>query len=999
MADPQNMKIKRFQQLKIFYGIALTLIALTLLSSSILMQHAVRRNDGDARVINLSGRQRMLSQRLTKCALALNLTSDGEERTKRLHEISESLMAWKAAHLGLQHGDKKLGLPPRQNSAAITALFAEIEPFHTNMVQALEQMIAQVKEESSAPDAIHATAEVMLRNEPRFLELMDEITFQFDKEAKERIFEMQRMERGSLYAGLLVLVLEFLLVFRPSLSQLAEMMNALQRQTDEALVANEQVRENEVRLRTILQTAMDGFCRVDAQGRILEVNESYCRMSGYGEQELIGQSVSIMEALEEPAEIAKRIREIKERGWDRFESIQRRKDGNLFDVEVCAQCHPDERDMFVFVKDISARKRTENALMESESTIRALLNATDESIHLIDLDGSVLVCNQTTANRLGVDISDLIGKRIYDFFPPDVADARKKVVEELFASDLPSRRQDTRQGRIFESSFYPIKDTHGNFSRMAIFARDITERKQAEDALRASERRFRAIIDASPIPFALNDDQQNITFLNAAFHKVFGYDVSDIPTLADWWPKAYPDTEYRAWVANEWCQRVDKANETGSAFDPMEVNIRCKDGTQRTVIGSAVPLGEQLRSLHLVVLYDITERKIMEEKFLRSQRVEAIGTLAAGVAHDLNNILSPIMLSAEMLHVSGDIETREGLIHSIEECAHRGASVVNQLLTFARGTKGERRTLQMNHLIDDMVKIGIETFPKSISITSFVASDIWPITGDPTQIHQVLLNLCINARDAMPGGGTLRISAQNAEIDENFAAMVPDAQAGNYAMLAVSDTGRGIAREIVLKIFDPFFTTKELGKGTGLGLSTVAGIVRSHGGFVTVESSVGHGTTFKVFLPRETSAAAQQERLSPTEIPKDGGGATILVVEDEGIIAKTISMVLKNSGYEILTAFDGNEALAVYRENAHKIALVLTDVMMPGMDGVELTRGLHDINPNVKIIASTGQATETRQAELRALGVDVILRKPYDAKNLLAALHEAIHTGDTFPAR
>jgi PAS domain S-box-containing protein len=1114
------MKINRFQQLKVFYGIALTLIALTLLSSSVLMQHAVRRNEGDARVINLSGRQRMLSQRLTKCVLASDHKCDDGERPKRLYEISESLIAWKAAHLGLQHGDEILGLPPRQNSAAITALFAEMEPFHANMVHALEQMIAQVKDGSSAPDAIHATAEVLLRNEPRFLELMDKITFQFDKEAKERIIELQRMERWGLCAGLLILVLEFLFVFRPSLSHMAEMMNALQRRNEEALSANEQVRENEFRLRTILRTAMDGFCRVDMQGCLLEVNESYCRMSGYGEQELIGRCISIMEALEQPAAIAGRIRKIKERGWDRFESVQRRKDGSLFDVEVCAQYQPmNGGSMFVFVKDISKRKRAEdalrssecrfraiidaspvpfglndgeqnitflnkafvntfgydvadiptlahwwpkaypdaeyrewvaeewlkrmnkangtgaafdpmevnisckdgtqriamvsavslgeqskdlhlvvlyditkrkqeeNALQESEATIRALLNAADESIHLLDLEGRVLVANQTTANRLGMDLSDLIGKRVYDFFPPDVADARQKIVEELFAAGLPSKKEDTRQGHIFETSFYPIKDTQGKFGRMAIFARDITERKRAEEMLRESEARYAELAEQSSTVAWEVDDQGLYTFVSKVSEAVLGYPPDELMGLKHFYD-LHPESGREAFKVSALTIFAQK-----QPFKNFVNSIQTKDGRQVWVSTNGVPLLNMDGTLrgYRGSDTDITERKVMEEKLLRSQRIEAIGTLASGVAHDLNNILAPIILSAEMLHAAEDAETRASLINSIEECANRGASVVNQVLTFARGTKGDRTTLQLNRLVEEMENIARQTFPKNITITSSVPSDLWPVTGDPTQIHQVLLNLCINARDAMPEGGSLCLFAKSAEIDENFAAMVPDAKAGSYAMLAVSDTGMGIAREIVQKIFDPFFTTKEVGKGTGLGLSTVAGIVRSHGGFVTVESGVGRGTTFKVFLPRETLTAAEQERLSQTEIPQDRGEATILVVEDEAIIAKTLSMVLKNNGYKVLAAFDGNEALALYKEHAQEIDLVFTDVMMPGMDGVALSRALQEINPRVKILASTGQASEFRQDELYALGVDVILHKPYDVRNLLASLHDAIH--------
>jgi CheY-like chemotaxis protein len=254
----------------------------------------------------------------------------------------------------------------------------------------------------------------------------------------------------------------------------------------------------------------------------------------------------------------------------------------------------------------------------------------------------------------------------------------------------------------------------------------------------------------------------------------------------------------------------------------------------------------------------------------------------------------------------------------------------------------------------------------------------------------VLLNLCINARDAMPDGGHLFMTAGNQEIDENFASTIPDAKPGDYTMLSISDSGTGIPREIIGKIFDPFFTTKEVGKGTGLGLSTVMGIVRSHGGFVTVESEEGRDTVFKLFLPREMGDTAGRRDLAQIKMPR-GDDETILVVDDELYIAKTISIVLGNNGYKVLTADNGVAALALYREHANEIKVVLTDVMMPGMDGISLSRALKEIAPQVKIIASTGYATESREVELRALGVNVILSKPYDAKKLVSTLHDAIH--------
>jgi PAS domain S-box-containing protein len=537
--------------------------------------------------------------------------------------------------------------------------------------------------------------------------------------------------------------------------------------------------------------------------------------------------------------------------------------------------------------------------------------------------------------------------------------------------------------KLLEEMAYDISFAFENFAREA-------ERKRAEEALYREQEFARALLDNIADGVVACDANGSLVLFNRASREWHGMDALALPP--EEWGMHYnlygPDGTTPLPTDSIPLVRAFR----GETVRDVGMTVIAKGQPPRHMLAAGCPFFDAQHNLlgAVVALRDITEHKQMEENLLRTQRMESIGTLASGVAHDLNNILTPIILFADMLRAAEQPDTRECFISTIEECANRGANVVKQVLTFARGVKGERTTLQLNRLVQDMEKIMHETFSKNITLTSSIPPELWPVKGDPTQIHQVILNLCINARDAMPEGGTLLISAANKKIDETFAAVMPDAKAGDYAMLAISDSGTGIPREIVDKIFDPFFTTKEVGKGTGLGLSTVLGIVRSHGGFVTVESNEGRGSTFKVFLPHETAGTAELKLVSHMETPK-GSGETILVVDDEVCITQAIAMVLEENGFKVLIAVEGIDALALYREHANEIDLVLTDVMMPGMDGVALAGALKEINARVKIIASTGQATETRQAELQAIGVHVILRKPYDAKKLLTTLYDAIH--------
>lgn len=418
-----------------------------------------------------------------------------------------------------------------------------------------------------------------------------------------------------------------------------------------------------------------------------------------------------------------------------------------------------------------------------------------------------------------------------------------------------------------------------------------------------------------------------------------------------------------------------------------EIRNRAKDGAIYWVDTTIVPfLDERGKPYQYVAIrYDITEQKRIENQLLRAQRMESIGTLAGGIAHDFNNILAPVLMATEMLQLNdSDKETKRWLA-VIRENAERGADLVKQVLTFARGMEGERIIVQVKHIIKDLVKILKQTLPKSINVRHEIEPDLWIIQADPTQIHQVLMNLCINARDAMPFGGTLSLNAQNMAVDENHARLHIDAMPGEFLLITVSDTGSGIPADIQDRIFDPFFTTKEIGKGTGLGLATAGTIVRSHGGFINVYSEIGKGTKFSVYLPAAQIEQSSRKSAESVSFPR-GAGELILVVDDEENIREIARGTLEKFGYRVLTATDGTDAMATYAQQSTEISLVLTDIAMPYMDGMALIRALRKINPLENIVAMSGLMNSEQTADLQNLNVNAFLSKPYTAENLLTTL-------------
>ena len=382
---------------------------------------------------------------------------------------------------------------------------------------------------------------------------------------------------------------------------------------------------------------------------------------------------------------------------------------------------------------------------------------------------------------------------------------------------------------------------------------------------------------------------------------------------------------------------------------------------------------------------DITEGRLLEEKFLRAQRMEAIGTLASGVAHDLNNILTPMLMVAGLLkETMGESRDRD-MLTMVERSAQRGASIISQLLTFSRGVEGARVNIQPRYLLKEMAHLIQETFPRNIELIQDFPSELWNVVVDATQFHQILMNLCVNARDAMQQGGKLTLAARNVLLTEKdveaHAGMAP----GSHILITISDSGHGIPAAIIDRIFDPFFTTKEMGKGTGLGLSTVIGIVKSHKGMINVYSEPGRGTAFRVYLP-SVENEADTGRITTATPFLQSNGETILVVDDEPHILEILKEVLEKNDYRVLTAGNGEEAIRVFIEHAAIVKIVVTDVMMPIMGGHALINTLRVLRPDLKFIATTGLEQQQKTNEFTALGVSTILAKPFSPSALLQAV-------------
>ena len=626
--------------------------------------------------------------------------------------------------------------------------------------------------------------------------------------------------------------------------------------------ARKQIEESEERHRTILRTAIDGFWMVDLQGRLLEVNEAYCRMSGYNEQELLAMRIADLEAAETPADTAAHVRNISAQGEDRFESRHRRKDGRILDVEISVQ-------------------------------------------------------------------------------------------------------------------YKAIQD-----GRQVAFIRDITERKLAEAALRKSEEKYRGIFDESVTTIYVFDNHKNFRDTNQAGLDLLGYSREELLRLS------IPDVDADPVVVLPAHQELL----SGGRLVNYEHKLRRKDGSIVSVLNNSRPLtdadGKAVGMLSTLI--DITEQRELEQRLRQAQKMESVGQLAGGVAHDFNNIVAAIMMQLSFLRGNPNLGAEaQDLLKEVLTEAKRAANLTRQLLIFSRRSVLEIKVLDLNEVVANLLKMLSRLLGEHITVRFDPHPALPAVAADAGMIEQVLMNLAVNARDAMPHGGCITIGLEPIQVDGDRVQAHLEALPGLFVRVSVADTGCGMDEATLKRVFEPFFTTKEPGKGTGLGLATVYGIAAQHKGWVEVASELGKGTTFGVFLPATTEGIV--EPTPPGQLGTLRGHETILLVEDEAILRRMVTQVLRGLGYRVREAGNGREAITLWQEHAGQIDLLISDMVMPeGMTGLDLAEKLRVEKPGLKVIISSGYNVEMAGARRPTAGGITYLQKPYDAEGLSKTIRDCL---------
>ena len=777
----------------------------------------------------------------------------------------------------------------------------------------------------------------------------------------------------------------------------------------EILVARQALQASEASLQGILQSTADGILAVNKGNQVLFANERFVemwmipkRIMDSGDDALLIQCV--LDQLSDPQSFLEKVQRLYESDEESFDTLHF-KDGRAFDRLSRPMMQGAElRGRVWSFRDITERKRAEEAGQTEKEKYRILVKQVpgivfkgyaDYGLDCFDNKIEALTgYTQGEFNSRTIKWNDVV---LEEYVAPVREQLTKALKDDgFYVSEFRIRK---KSGEVIwvQARNQVVKNAQGRMDYISGVFFDITDRKRIEEALRESEDKYRqlyakakraaevyrSLLSSSADAIVIYDLEGNVQFLSPSFTRIFGWTLEE---LAGKRIPFVPDSEREASMAE--VRRVI----AGSPCSNFETRRYDKDGRILNITLSASRFDdhEGMPAGMLVILRDVTHTKVMERQYLQAQKMEAVGTLAGGVAHDFNNLLQAIGGYTELLLLDKSAnDAGHSSLMQIKKACDRATQLIRQLLAFSRKAEGVRRCLDLNQEVLETEKVLQRTIPKMITIELHLAGGLWSVHADPVQIEQILLNLGTNADDAMPDGGRLTIETFNASLNEAFCRDHLGAKPGNYVLLSVSDTGRGMDPETLQHIFEPFFTTKEIGKGTGLGLASVYGIVKGLGGYIMCSSEPGQGTSFRIYLPAVEQWEAQAEG-GVDETPLKGGDETILVVDDEAPVRDVATQILQHFGYEVLSADSGETALELYKTRKGEIDLVILDLGMPGMGGHKCLRELRALDPSVKVVVASGYSINGQVRESLEFGAGGFVGKPYQLKDLVTTVRTVL---------
>jgi len=763
-----------------------------------------------------------------------------------------------------------------------------------------------------------------------------------------------------------------------------------QKSTERAL------KESEEKYRTILESIEDGYFEVDLAGTFTFFNVSICKILGYSLDELIGMNSREYTDKKDDKKLYQAFNKVYTTGHPikTFDWAIIRKDGTKRHVDTSISLikglegHP--IGFRGVVRDITEKTKIEEALRQSEAKYRNILESIEEGYYEVDLEGKFTFFNDPFHKILGYTKDELLEANYRQYTDPELAKSMYQTFNKVYTDEKSIKDYEwefiSHDGtkKYLEISISLRNGSDGNRIGFGGIVRDVTERKLTEEAFQREKERFRVLVEESPFGVTSIGKDGFFKYLNPKFIELFGYTLEDIPMGKNWFEKAYPDPNYRSRVISTWISDLKKGKVGASRS--REFKVICKNGSEKVIGFRPVTMktGDQF-----VIYEDVTAQKRLETQLLQAQKMESIGTLAGGIAHDFNNILAAILGHTQL----ADFDLPEGMkakqnLKEVLKSIQRAKDLVSQILTFGRKSGLERKPVQISLIVKEALKLLRASLPTTIEIRQHIDDNTGVADADPTQIHQVLMNLCTNASHAMmEKGGVLEVVLTSVDFSDQEIDSDQDLEPGPYLMLTIRDTGHGMNRETLERIFDPYFTTKEKGVGTGLGLATTHGIVKSHGGAITVESEPGIGSSFNIYLPViEREIIPEEDKAKP--LPT--GHERILLIDDEQVLLEIGKQMIERLGYKVITRASSIEALELFRTKPDQFDLVITDMTMPQMTGDKLAGKLMMIRPDIPVILCTGYSEGMTEEKARRMGIREFAMKPLVIQQLANIIRKVL---------